>query len=86
MTQPLVGAKEQLQEVLGVQLLSSSTPIGNPLQASSSSSVLHINRYTPTPAAAAAAGDFLLQGDEAHVDKGLLTVIWATQPGLQVGA
>lgn len=58
-------------------------------------SMLHISSYQPVPAAAgsvptvtaAAAGDeqrVCLRGCEAHVDRGLLTVIAASQPGLQV--
>ena len=48
---------------------------------SSSSSVLHVSSYKPSSARPAQS----LGGTEAHVDRGLLTVIADTGPGLQVG-
>jgi hypothetical protein len=47
----------------------------------SSSSVLHVSSYKPSSVTPAP----LLGGSEEHVDRGLLTVIADTAPGLQVG-
>ena len=57
------------------------------------SSILHINNYISAASAAAAAAaaaaeaskGFRIQGYEPHVDRGLLTVIYATGSGLEVG-
>jgi hypothetical protein len=49
---------------------------------SSSSSVLHVSSYRVTGGVSPAP---LLGGSEAHIDRGLLTVIADTRPGLQVG-
>jgi hypothetical protein len=50
---------------------------------SSSSSVLHVSSYRA--AGGAGPAPLLLGGSEVHIDRGLLTVIADTGPGLQVG-
>lgn len=72
---------QQQQELLGQQQQDDQ-------QMSPSSSMLHVNNYRPSASAAAAASSAnvnQLAGTESHVDRGLLTVIYATDPGLQVG-
>jgi hypothetical protein len=60
----------------------SSTAASSSNSSANSSSVLHVSSYR------AAGGGSLapqLGGSEAHIDRGLLTVIADTGPGLQVG-
>lgn len=83
--------KQQLRDLLKQPDTATATAAA---QASGCNSLLLVNWYPPQqataePAAAAASGNSTgswseLRGVEAHVDRGLLTLVVDTQPGLQV--
>jgi hypothetical protein len=84
----LQATPQQLQDWLGQPAAAgpaastSSTAGSSNSSSTNSSSVLHVSSYR---AAGGGSPAPLLGGSEAHIDRGLLTVIADTGPGLQVG-
>lgn len=85
---PLRASPQQVQAWLGQPeagpVASSTTSSSSTARSnsSSSSSVLHVSSYRSSSESRA---QHVLGGSEQHVDRGLLTVIADTGPGLQVG-
>jgi hypothetical protein len=83
----LKATPQQVQAWLGQQAAGpavSTTSTAGSSSSASSSSVLHVSSYRATGGAGPAP--LLLGGSEVHIDRGLLTVIADTGPGLQVRA
>jgi hypothetical protein len=73
---------QQVQAWLGQPAAGPAAAASTSSSGTNSSSVLHVSSYR---AAGGGSPAPLLGGSEAHIDRGLLTVIADTGPGLQVG-